>query len=350
MLVETDSLKRQILCIEDEADLRELIVEELEEAGYQVLEAADGKEAMALMPDYHPDLILCDIAMPNMGGYEFLAYVREQQSHWMDIPFVFLTAQDSSGQIVQGKHAGADDYLVKPIHFDLMLATIEARLRQVDRFRQTMLTQVVEQAESATKRQAHFFQRMAKTFDLVSAGIVLLDRQARVQLMNVAAQKLLQSEHLASKVLLIQKQDEWRIHHAAIRQGIEAACQGQDYMEFVALPRQDGQRDMLLSIYALDQPTEDLTDPVVALFFCHNDRDEPAPVRALEALFQLTPTESQVAWAFAKGMRPDDIASHFNISLTTVAFHKRNIFQKTHTNRQVDLIALLLTLPVLHEQ
>lgn len=338
---------RTILCIEDEADLRELIVEELEESGYRVLEAADGLEAIALLGLEQPDLILCDISMPNMGGYELLDYLRQPNSDWLDIPFVFLTAQDGSGQIVQGKYAGADDYLVKPINFDLMLATIETRLRQVSRLRQKIVQETLLGAQGAGKISQTLFERIVKTFDLIKVGIVLLDSQAQVQFINSTAQKLLfQSAELSFSELLVQQQERAYIYHAAIRKAIAQAAEGQDYIEFVSLPRGDGRRDVLLSVCALDAKDAEAHDPVVALFFRHNHKDEPAPFKALETLFQLTPTESRVAWAFVKGMRPEEIASAFSISITTVAFHKRNIFQKTHTNRQVDLITLLLTLPV----
>ena len=66
----------------------------------------------------------------------------------------------------------------------------------------------------------------------------------------------------------------------------------------------------------------------------------------LEKLFGLTPTEANVATAFAQGLRTVDIARQFDISPTTVAFHKRNLFEKTQTHRQADLVALLLSLPV----
>lgn len=83
----------------------------------------------------------------------------------------------------------------------------------------------------------------------------------------------------------------------------------------------------------------------MALFISAGDRNKPAPLKALETLFKLTPSEGRIAWAFAQGLRPEQIAEAFGVTPTTVAFHKRNIFQKTQTNRQADLIALLLTLP-----
>ncbi|WP_336057201.1 response regulator [Nitratireductor sp. CH_MIT9313-5] len=124
-----------ILCIEDEPDLRRDVAEELSEAGYSVLEAGDGLQALDLLDIACPDLILCDISMPGIDGYEVLEAVRAKGDDHAGTPFVFLTALADPREVVEGKRFGADDYLVKPIDYDLLLATIEARLRQVARLR-----------------------------------------------------------------------------------------------------------------------------------------------------------------------------------------------------------------------
>ncbi len=340
-----------ILCVEDEADLREVLVEEMRDAGYQVHEASDGKEALVSLQQTRPDLIMCDIAMPRMGGYQLLQYIRINHPDLADVPFIFLSAQDQVEQIVSGKHAGADDYLVKPVNFDLMLATIDTRLRQVRRLR----TQLKAQTPSAstavleTKGGAQkVFQHVSKTLNLLSTGIVLLDDNARTLFMNNAAKTVISQALCPDIVEMVKLHDErspWR--HSSIRQAISAAENAEDYINFLSLACQDGQRDVLMTICALSSITARSGEPVVALFFSHAGYNSSVPFKALETLFQLTPMESRVAWAFSQGMRSEEIAQAFNISMTTVAFHKRNIFQKTQTNRQADLVALLLTLPAI---
>lgn len=340
VLVESPPLT--IFCIEDEVDLREVLVEELQDAGYEVVEAADGTGALAALAHTRPDLILCDIIMPGMGGYELLHRIRTEHTYLADVPFIFLTAQDGSGQIVSGKHAGADDYLVKPVDFDLMLATIQARLRQVQRFREKITQEAPQLGSNSTG-----FQRVLQTFDLINAGIILLNNQSSVLFMNSAASRLINTAASPCLTEIISYEgDETYWHHKAIREAIQASQKKEDYIDYLSLARNDGQRDLLLTLCALTPLAHEPSDPAVALFFCQFGRNEPTPIKALEALFQLTPMESRVAWAFAQGMRAEQIAQTFSISATTVAFHKRNIFQKTHTNRQADLIALLLTLPV----
>ncbi len=123
----------KILCIDDEALLREDIVEELQDAGYETIEAEDGKGGLAAIKEFKPDLVLCDITMPEMDGYQLLAELRGSCPEFADLPFVFLSALADADAVKQGKIRGADDYLTKPIDFELMIATVKARLRQVKR-------------------------------------------------------------------------------------------------------------------------------------------------------------------------------------------------------------------------
>lgn len=329
-----------IFCVEDETDLRELLVEEIEDAGYKVIEAADGQGAIAALVHTRPDLILCDILMPNMDGYELLKYVRANHPDLDDVPFIFLSAQNEAEQVVSGKHAGADDYLVKPVDFDLMLATIQARLRQVQRWREKTTPEQVSVKTS--------YPHISQTLNFISSAIILLGSQAQVLFMNSAAQQLVAKGICPIlSTMMVRKNDALYCQHKAIRAAICATSKKEDYIDYLSLSRNDGCRDLLLTICALSSDSNEKNAPRLALFFCHTEgADEPAPIKALATLFQLTPMEGRVAWAFAQGVRADEIAEKFNISITTVAFHKRNIFQKTHTNRQADLIALLLSLPV----
>ncbi|HTM79197.1 MAG TPA: response regulator, partial [Devosia sp.] len=122
-----------ILCVEDEVDLRRDIADELGEAGYVVIEASNGAEALQLLEAVRPDLILCDISMPGLNGYDVLRAAHAKGPDHAGIPFVFLSALADPREVVAGKRLGADDYLVKPIDYDLLLATVEARLRQIAR-------------------------------------------------------------------------------------------------------------------------------------------------------------------------------------------------------------------------
>lgn len=122
-----------ILCIEDETELREDVVELLRESGYETYEASNGEEGLSEIRRTSPDLVLCDITMPKMNGYQLLEEIRTNYPEYANTPFIFLSALAERQDIVAGKLLGADDYLTKPIDFLDLQATIRARLGQVER-------------------------------------------------------------------------------------------------------------------------------------------------------------------------------------------------------------------------
>jgi DNA-binding response OmpR family regulator len=118
-----------ILVVEDESVILDSLSDILRVHGFQVLKATNGLEALALLQDYSPNLILADIMMPEMDGYQLYDRVR-QKPEWMLIPFIFLTAKDQVGDGRFGKETGADDYLMKPIDADDLIAAILVKLRR----------------------------------------------------------------------------------------------------------------------------------------------------------------------------------------------------------------------------
>lgn len=122
-----------ILYIDDELTLLEIVSEELEDAGYAVIKANDGNEGLAQIVEHGPDLVLCDIALPNKNGYELLRDIRKKYPLFDHMPFIFLTALADRERVIAGLREGADAYLTKPIDFEILLATIEASLRQTER-------------------------------------------------------------------------------------------------------------------------------------------------------------------------------------------------------------------------
>jgi len=122
-----------ILCVEDESQIRAEIVGELEDCGYKTIEAGNGVEGLEAIIEYHPDLVLCDISMPVMNGFELLDTLREKYLEFACIPFVFISALAEPNDVIRGKMRGGDDYVTKPVDFVDLLATLESRLSQVSR-------------------------------------------------------------------------------------------------------------------------------------------------------------------------------------------------------------------------
>lgn len=119
-------MNRTILVAEDEGDIRDLLTIHLEENGYQVLPARDGREAFQIFRTQAVDLAILDVMMPGMDGFTLLRKVRETST----LPVIFVTARAEEIDKVLGLGLGADDYLAKPFSMAELLARVEAQLRR----------------------------------------------------------------------------------------------------------------------------------------------------------------------------------------------------------------------------
>jgi len=123
---------KNILVIDDKEDIRTLIRAVLTNYGFSVIEAADGQTGMQMLRDHNPDLVVCDINMPGMDGYQTLGAVRES-SATAPVPFILMTGLVSRDGFRRGMAGGADDYLVKPFTTDELVEAVMSRLaRQTD--------------------------------------------------------------------------------------------------------------------------------------------------------------------------------------------------------------------------
>jgi DNA-binding response OmpR family regulator len=125
--------RRRILCIEDDRDTASLICEELVDRGFQVRLAYNGREGLAAILKDPPDLVLSDVGMPGMSGFELLRTLTSMEPRFESMPFVFLTALSDHDNELKGWQLGADDYLIKPVDYDVLAALITARLARVAR-------------------------------------------------------------------------------------------------------------------------------------------------------------------------------------------------------------------------
>jgi DNA-binding NarL/FixJ family response regulator len=122
------SPSKQILCIEDDAETAALIVEDLQDRGYTVTVATDGHSGLSAILKSGPDLVLCDINMPGMTGFEVMERLIALAPQFDAVPFIFLTARTDRDSELKGRRLGADDYVTKPVDFEILAAIIDARL------------------------------------------------------------------------------------------------------------------------------------------------------------------------------------------------------------------------------
>lgn len=307
-----------ILCCEDEPQLLRDICEEVQGAGYRVIAARNGAELLAHLEHSTPDLILCDIMMPGIDGYGVLARLRRDHPHLAHVPLVFLSALSMTEAVVQGKRLGADDYLTKPINYDLLISTIEARLRQSC------------EARAALRQSAVLGRHL---FESLSVGLLVFTPNGQMTQANASARAVMGSaaDRIAD-----------RLAEPVRRIGARAEAGHEDSLSLML----DDSTNQMAQIHGC--PPDPATDDpcVVIVFLSDSSTRGLLSMAALRELFGLTPTEARVVRNLARGLRPEEISERLGVAQTTIAFHLRNVFAKTKTHRQAQLVALAHTLPL----
>ena len=147
-------MTKKILVVDDKKELRTLLKQYLEQEGFDVVQAEDGQKALFIARQEKPDLIILDLMMPEMGGYEFMRVFSREA----DIPIIILTAKLDENDKVLGLELGADDYVTKPFSLRELTARIHSVLRRAD--------------------------KQAVTPDILRAANITLDRTGRIILIG----------------------------------------------------------------------------------------------------------------------------------------------------------------------
>lgn len=170
---------KKILIIEDNEDVRENAAEILELEGFKALTAENGREGIKKVKYFNPDLIICDIMMPTMDGYEVLEYLSNH-SETAGIPFIFLSAKAEKADMRKGMNLGADDYLTKPFDADDLLDAVMSRLKKNDFLRkefsknlsgvQAFLEAAAEQLDPQSLSREYSLKEIKKNQDIYMEG------------------------------------------------------------------------------------------------------------------------------------------------------------------------------------
>jgi YesN/AraC family two-component response regulator len=126
---------KKLLAIEDEAESREMFLESMEEEGFEIVGAENGIDGIQKAKEHLPDLIICDIVLPGLDGYEVLSALR-QNPQTAVTPFIFLTAKTTRSDLRRGMELGADDYISKPSTIEEILGAIAAQFKKQTVFKQ----------------------------------------------------------------------------------------------------------------------------------------------------------------------------------------------------------------------
>ena len=159
---------KMILVVDDEARLVSLVETYLTQSGFRVVTAANGREALSVAQRQEPDLIILDIMMPEMDGYEFMRVYRAEH----DTPIILLTARVDSDEKVVGLESGADDYMTKPFRPRELMARVKAVLRRSGE--KEPAGKVLHAADIVLDRSAHAVQVADRYVDLTPSEFDLL--------------------------------------------------------------------------------------------------------------------------------------------------------------------------------
>lgn len=149
--------KQRILLVEDNDAMRDGVRDILELAGYDVMTAGDGDQALALMGTHTPDLIISDIMMPQMDGYQLYDSIRQNRA-WNAVPFIFLTAKGERADVRMGKQLGADDYLTKPFDSEDLLVAVEGKLKRSRQLETFSVAAINDLKSSIVRTLSHEFR------------------------------------------------------------------------------------------------------------------------------------------------------------------------------------------------
>jgi DNA-binding response OmpR family regulator len=172
--------RRRILCVEDDRDTASLICEELTDRGFDVIAAYNGRDGLACILKDPPDIVLSDIDMPGMSGFELLERLTSMAPRFESIPFIFLTALGDQRSELRGWQLGADDYLTKPVDYELLAARIGARLSGVAR--STIWPKQVQLREREVETLT--WAARGKTFEEIGTILSLSKRTVEFHLEN----------------------------------------------------------------------------------------------------------------------------------------------------------------------
>lgn len=161
----------KILITEDEAAIAEIIAYNLSNEGYETATAKDGLECLETFDSWAPDLVLLDVMMPRMNGFETLREIRKKSR----VPVIMLTAKDAEGDRIRGLELGADDYVVKPFSMGELIARVKANFRRQDFENEGYLPdEVIEEADLNIDPVKYEVTKRGKVVDLTLREFELL--------------------------------------------------------------------------------------------------------------------------------------------------------------------------------
>jgi len=344
----------KVLIIEDDLNLQKTTSEFLQEEGFNVIAASNGVEGIQFAVEELPDIIICDIAMPKLNGYEVFKYLSENSST-SSIPFVFLTAKTEKEDIRTGMQLGADDYITKPFDFDELLAAIKIRIEKrnklilnyEDQFRSILnysLSGVfIFQDEKFTFGNSKFLKitgySTKELNELTYEAFIHKDDLEQIIEKTRKSLKGLQNS-FSGNIKIIAKDHSIKkveISCNIIKINNKIAILGNilEENDSKAITLQNGNMDELNRVIQyLSNNRNKISDELLHQIFDTSTEEQPEP----QNIDKLSKREVEILNLICSGLTNQEIADRLFISHRTVDTHRSNLLSKTGSKNTAELI------------
>lgn len=330
MRSDRDNARRIMVCTAD-MSLSESLLGGFRKRGYRALGAADSDSVLFQLAVAPPDAMLCDQALPGHEGMALMQLIRRERGDLAEMPIIVMSDFGDRSDIIAGKLAGADDYIVKPVDIELLVASVEAQLRLAARMRSAIVTQ------PASTGGANRLAAYHALLDRLSFGVIFYDSHGQPIFTNQTAAQLSRANTATVRA--------WVMRHSAqtVRDASDSPQSHSAVLDFRMIPvgvsRSNAAQHLFVAIMSLSEG--DAADPVLAAMIFPSTHGSVLGAGLVADAIGLTPTELRLAGFLAEGLRLDQIGELMGIAKPTVNYHLRNIYQKSGSSRQSDLINLL---------
>jgi len=338
---------KKVLIIEDNSILRENTVEFLKEEGFELYSAIDGVAGVQMALEIVPDIILCDISMPKMDGYEVLKMLQSIPSTTA-IPIIFITAKTNKDDKRLGMHLGVDDYITKPYSYDDLLTSIQVRLEKAERITRSFDTKFLSLIENPL---LGVFILQSEKFSYVNSRFVkILGYKSDIEVYNKNINDIIDEEFkskLNEKILLCQKgiydSRYFRVRFNTAQAELikvtmfTSSVKLKGINSIIGYVLKESDSLDLEQINECGSITEQITEAIYYFTKQHNVKPEDLINMVRENCGsntmlnpdELTKREIEIIRLMSQGLSNKEIADKLFVSQRTIDTHKVNILSKT---------------------
>jgi PAS domain S-box-containing protein len=311
---------KTIMVIEDDKILRENTCDFLKEEGYNVISAEDGLIGLQQAIKNHPDLILCDIMMPNMNGHDFYKTIQQMKST-SSIPLIFLTAKTEKEDLRTGMNLGADDYITKPFDLNELLISVKTRLDKFEKIQEKSDEKFYTLIDNPLT--GVFIYRDNK-FVFVNEKFTKIFGYSKADFLAMPFEDLISS---IDKKSVLEKIDHF---FKNIQNTVHAKFQVQ---------QNSGKQKILVEMFA-GVVSYNGSDSMLGYIteIVKTDNKSHFSARKDKSAETLSKKELQILKMICQGSSNSEISGIFGRSIRTIETHRANIVKKTKVKNTADLV------------